>query len=627
MKRIQSNLLCVAVVAILLPFTPLAFGQTGADPAASSDHQALPEKPKVVAHFHLSGVLSESPVVDPLGLTGTQMMSLRRLVKRLHTASQDPEVKAVVLTFDRMSFGMAQLEELRAAINGLKQADKSVYIHVEGMNTRSYALLCAGSRLSMAPQSSLWLMGIRGESPYLRGLLDKIGVQADFMAMGDYKSAAEMLTRTGPSEPARENIDWYLDSIYGSLVAMIAQSRAMTRTQVRNLIDQGPYLAEQALELGLIDAVETRQAFLDQVRDDMAGQVRVDNRYGQEQQTKINLANPFAFFSILSEMFRPQSRAPQRDAVALIYVEGAIMPGYAQPSPFGLVGGAFSGDIRKALETAAEDETVKAVVMRVNSPGGSAEASEVILNAVRQVQVHKPVIVSMGDVAGSGGYYIACSGDAIFANENTITASIGVVGGKLITQDMWHKLGINWVSYERGANADLFTSARPFDDKQRQTFKAYMRTVYEVFKGHVEEGRGKRLRKPIEQMAGGRVYTGRQALDLGLIDQIGGLDQALAHAAVKADLDDYDVRVIPRPQDFLTQLMDQLSGDGQRPSDIALSDVGRLLAGDSAWKTLLATLQRTDPQRARALYQALQRIDLISQEGVILMMPDEVVLY
>ena len=263
--------------------------------------------------------------------------------------------------------------------------------------------------------------------------------------------------------------------------------------------------------------------------------------------------------------------------------------------------------------------------MRVNSPGGSAEASEVILNAVRQVQTRKPVIVSMGDVAGSGGYYIACSADAIFANENTVTASIGVVGGKLVTQDMWDKLGINWVSYERGANADLLTSARPFDEGQRQTLKAYMQSIYDVFKGHVTKGRGERLRKPIDQMAGGRVYTGKQALDLGLVDQIGGLDQALAHAALKADLDDYDVRVIPRPQDFITQLMDQLSGEGQRPSDISFAHAGRILAGDPTWKTLLMTLEKTDPLRARALYQALQRIDLIGREGVILMMPHAVV--
>jgi len=623
--------LCTAIAGALLAFCPasIAFGQAGTEsPAPSPDSQAsTPAKPGVVPHFHLSGLLSEAPLVDPFGLTGAQMQSLRGLVQRLHKAGTDKEVEAVILTFDRMSFGMGQLEEIRAAINGLKHAGKPVYIHAEGMSTGSYALLCAGSRLSMAPQSTLWLMGLYGESPYIKGLLDKIGVQADFMHMGDYKSAAEMMTRTGPSSAAQENINWYLDSIYGSLVDMIAQSRNKTRAQIRDLIDQGPFLAGQALARGLIDAVETRQQFLTQVKDAMPGQIRIDNRYGQDKQPKINLANPFAFFSILSEMFKPPRKSAQKDAVALIYVEGAIVPGHSQPSPFSMVGGAFSGDVRKALERAAQDDTIKAVVMRVNSPGGSAEASEVILNATRQVQTHKPLIVSMGDVAGSGGYYISCAADAIFANENTITASIGVVGGKLVTQDMWHKLGINWVGYKRGANADILTGAQGFTDAQKQSFEQYMQTIYDVFKGHVEKGRGYRLRKPIDQLAGGRVYTGKQALGLGLVDYIGGLQQALDNAAAKASLEDYDVRVIPRPQDFVTQLMEQLSGEGQRPSDVTLSKLGHVLASDATWKTLFAALQKTDPQRARALYQALQRVDLIGQEGVILMMPHEVVLH
>jgi protease-4 len=631
MRSVQRGLLCTVIAGTLLvsSLASLASGQTGTkSPAESPGSQvSTPATPGIVPHFHLSGVLSESPVVDPFGLTGAQMMSLRGLVQRLQEAGADSEVEAVVLTFDRMSFGMGQLEEIRAALEGLKQADKPVYIHVEGMSTSSYALLCAGSRLSMAPQSTLWLMGLYGESPYIKGLLDKIGVQADFLSMGDYKSAAEMMTRTGPSQQAQENIDWYLDSIYGSLVDMIAQSRKKTGTQVRDLIDQGPFLAEQALAQGLIDAVETRQEFLVQVKDAMGAQVQIDNRYGQEKQPKINLASPFAFFSILSEMFNPPQKSPQKDSVALIYVEGAIVPGHSQPSPFGMAGGAFSGDIRKALEIAAQDDTVKAVVMRVNSPGGSAEASEVILNAARHVQAHKPLVVSMGDVAGSGGYYVSCAADAIFANENTITASIGVVGGKLVTQDMWHKLGINWVGYKRGANADILTGAQAFDDAQKQTFEQYMRSIYDVFKGHVEKGRGYRLRKPIDQIAGGRVYTGKQALDLGLVDYIGGLEQALDNAAAKASLEDYEVRVIPRPQDFLAQLMEQLSGDGHRPSDVSLSDMGRLLASDPTWKTLFAALQKTDPQRARALCQAMQRIDLIQREGVILMMPHDIILH
>ena len=593
-------------------------------PAWASDGAVVPA-PVVAAHFHLSGALSESPMPDAFGLLAAEMTSLRTLVARIDEASADKNVKAVVLTYGGMSFGFGQLEEIRAAIGRLKAAGKTVYVHAEAMSTSVYSLLCAGDYLSVAPQSSLWLTGMYGESLYVKGLLDKINVQTDFMHMGDYKSAAEMLTRTGPSAPAEENVNWLLDGLYGSVVDMIAASRGKTPAQVRDLIDHGPYLAEEALEKGLIDAVQTREAFLAHIKADMAEPAKIDNRYGREKRAQVNLTSPLAFFTILSELFKPSPTAG-KDCVALIYVEGAIMPGYGQSGLFGSSAAAFSGDIRKALETAAQDDSVKAVVMRVDSPGGSAEASEVILNATRQVRADKPFIVSMGDVAGSGGYYISCGADTIFADEATITASIGVVGGKLVTQSMWDALGINWVGYKRGANSDMLSSAAPFNESQRKVLERYMQKVYDVFKGHVAEGRANKLRKPLDEMSGGRVYTGKQALELGLVDRIGGLKQAIEYAADKASLTDYDIRVIPRPTDFVTMLMEELSGEGQRPTDIALPDATSLLAGHPGLMTAFDLLRKTEPQRARALYQALQRIELIRREGVIMMMPFDTIL-
>jgi protease-4 len=595
---------------------------------AGAEETASPTPaPPVVAHFHLSGELTESPMADPFGLLAGEVTSLKDLVRRMNQASKDDHVKAVVLTFDRMSFGFGQLEEIRQAIGQLRKAGKKVYAHAEAMGTFEYGLLCASDRLSVAPESSLWLTGFYGESFYVKGLLDKIGVQADILQMGDYKSAGEMLTRTGPSAPAEENINWLLDSLYGSLVDMIAASRGKTPEQIRDLIDHGPYLADQALEKGLIDAVETREALVARVKQDLGEQATIDNRYGQEEKATINLANPLALFSILSELFKTPTKS-QKEAVAVIYVDGAIVPGYRQSSLFGVSSAAFSGNISRALATAVEDDSVKAVVMRVDSPGGSAEASEVILNATRQVQASKkPFIVSMGNVAGSGGYYVSCGADTIFADDATITASIGVVGGKLVTTDMWGKLGVNWVGYKRGANADVLSSVKPFDDPQRQLINSYMQQVYDVFKGHVTKGRGDRLHKPIDDVAGGRVYTGKQALDLGLVDQIGGLDQAIQYAAAKVSLTDYDVRVIPEPEDFLTELLEDLSGEGQRPTDLSLSPTTSVLAADPTIASMLALLQKAEPQRARALLQALQRIDLIRREGVIMMLPFDVVFH
>ena len=619
MRRSKAELFWIVLGLVFLAPVPACLGAGNAMEADG------PSTPSVVAHFHLRGRLTETPMVDAFGLMGGQVTSLAELTDRFERASADDNVKAVILTYDGMSLGFGQLEELREAIDRVKAAGKKVYVHGELMTTFPYALLCAGTHLSVAPESSLWLTGIYGEDLYVKGLLDKIGVEADMMHVGAYKSAGELFTQTGPSDEAAANIHWIFDSFYDSLVGMIATSRDKTPEAVRTLIDKGLYMADEARNDGLIDAIETREAFVRRVREEIEGSARVDNRYGRKKEPQINLANPLAFFSILGEMFKSPQRS-QKDCVAVIYVEGLILPGHGESGPFGSISAAFSGDIRKALEKAARDDSVKTVVMRVNSPGGSAAASEVILNATRQVQAKKPFIVSMGNVAASGGYYISCAADTIFADRATITASIGVVGGKLITKGMWEKLGINWVPYKRGAHGDLFNSRRPYADEERALLEGYMRDVYEVFKGHVGKGRGSKLAKPLEEMAAGRVYTGKQALDLGLVDRIGGLREAIEYAAAKASLDDYDVRTIPEPQDFITQLMQQYSGEGDRPTDISLTDAATALASHPTLAPLFAILRKTEPRRAEALYRALVRIELIRSENVVLMMPFDIVL-
>ncbi len=618
MKLVQAKWLAAWVVGVLIVAGPVCG-------AADPNKAPAPPAPAVVVHLHLTGELTETPMADLLGLTGEQSASLKGLVGRMKQIADDGRVKGVVLTFDALSFGTGQLQELRVAVERVKTAGKKVYVHTGDMDTLAYALLCSGNNLSMAPQSTLVLTGLYGESVYVKTLLDKIGVQADILHVGDYKSAGETLTRTDPSGPAAANINWLLDGLYGALVDMIAQSRNKTPDQVRDLIDHGPYLADDARAKDLVDAVETRDAFLDRVRKELGGNVRFENRYGQEKKPPINVNSPLALFTLIGELMNPPQK-PHKDAVALIYIEGTIASGYSQANPLFATAAAFGGDIAKALETAANDGSVKAVVLRVNSPGGSAEASDVILNATKLVKGRKPFIVSMGDTAASGGYYVSCGADTIFADDTTITASIGVVGGKLVTTGLWDKLGINWVGDKRGANSDLYTSLRPFDAGQRQVVDQYMTKVYDVFKGHVTQGRTGKLRKSIDEIAGGRVYTGRQALDLGLVDQIGGLQPAIEYAASKASLTDYEVRIIPEPKDFLTLLLEDYSGQGERPADISLSAAPNLLPGYPDLATALNVLRKTEPQRARTLYQALQRIELIRRESVILMTPYDMIL-
>lgn len=579
-----------------------------------------------IAHLHLSGELTETPQEDPFGLVSAQVTSFKDLLRRLTEARKDDSVKAVVLTMDGLAMGAGQLEELHDSIAKFKAIDKRVFVHVDGLSMPSLAMLSVASDLGVVPTADAWLTGLYAESPYFKGMLDKIGVEADILQMEEYKSAGEMLTRTGPSEPAEENLNWLLDGLYDSLVGMIADGRGLSETQVRKIIDEGPYTAEETLEMGLVDAVQYRDEFLGEIRKIYGKSVAIDNRYGEEDKLSVDLSSPFAVFEMLAEMFT-KAKEPDGAGIGIVYVEGMIVPGHAQPSPFGGSSGAYSGDISKALYTAADDPSIKAVVLRVDSPGGSALASEVIWRATQIVRGKKPIVVSMGNVAGSGGYYVACGADHIFADEMTITASIGVVGGKLVTTGGWDKLGVNWVPYKRGDNADLLSTAQRFTPQQREDIREWMDEIYGVFKDHVVQGRKDKLAKPIDELAGGRVYTGKQAVEVGLVDKIGGLAEAVEHAARMASISDYELRVIPKPRNFLDMLMQELTGQGERPSDITVHVGLRLLDSKSPlFQTLLPALQRFDPLRVQALIRAVQKIELIHREGVVVVMPQELII-
>jgi protease-4 len=238
------------------------------------------------------------------------------------------------------------------------------------------------------------------------------------------------------------------------------------------------------------------------------------------------------------------------------------------------------------------------------------------------VKAEKPFVVSMGDVAGSGGYYVACASDVIFADEATITGSIGVVAGKLATTQMWEKAGITFKSYQRGKNAGLLSSADVFSTEERARMQSWMDDIYGVFKGHVTKIRGDRLKKPIDELAGGRVYTGRQALELGLVDKIGTLQDAIAHVAQEAKLKEYDVRVVPRPKNFIELLLEESSGNDEDTGRVTLPAGFPIAAGQTSLVDLaLPYLRHLDPERVSTVVTALKQLELVQQEGVMLTMP------
>ncbi len=588
---------------------------------------AAPPKPDadaMIAVFALDGPVVEAPLgSDLFGSIGSE--SLHDLLQRMEQAKDDRHVRAIALLVGDASLGLAQVEEIRRVLDAIKAVGKEVHAHAESLSLRTYALASGASRLSVVPTGDLWVVGLHGESPYLRGLLDKIGVKPDFLTCGPYKSAAEIFMRSGPSPEAEAMQNWLMDSVFATNVALIAAGRRVPAEKVRAWIDGGPYTAAKALEAGMIDAVEFRQDFVAALKKKYGEEVKLATRYGKRKGPEVDLSSPLGVFKLWADILQgPPRKKLAKDAVAIVYVAGPILPGKGSPSLFGTDRIAYSTPIRKALDQAAEDPSVKAVVLRVDSPGGSATASEIILDATKRVKAKKPFAVSMGGVAGSGGYYVACGADTIFADASTMTASIGVVGGKFATTEMWNRLGVAWKAYRRGAGAGILATDDVFTPDERAKFQAWMGEIYEVFKGHVVAARGNRLKKNLDELAGGRVYTGQQALELGLVDKIGGLRDAIRHVAGQAKLKDYEVRVLPSPKNFIEALVEELGGKEIAEPDLSLPGlVARRYWG--LWDAVLPHLQTLEPQRLAALKTALMRLSLLQEQRAVLMMPETVV--
>jgi len=615
---------CLAVTLTLGSIVAKANdGATKTEPSPASKKQSK----VVIPVIRISGTISEKPVPEdmPFSFSGTQAQSLRSILTRLKKVESDDHVPAMVLQLVAASLGRAQAEEIVRALNGVKAAGKTVHVHTDLFTTGQLALIGSASEISMVPTGYMFITGLYGEQVFLRGMLDKIGVTPDYFTCGDYKSAGEMFMRTSPSEEAAEMSKWLYDGLYGSTVAAIATGRNVSLEKAQAWIDEGVFTAERAIEEGIIDVVEHTQEFEERLRKSYGKDLKFDRRYGMKSSSKMDLSSPFGIFNFYAELLAPsRHRKSTKPGVAIVYLEGAIMPGDGGGNPLFADAAAFGEKIRKALDEAAEDDAIKAVVFRVNSPGGSAVASEVILNATKRVAAKKPLIVSMGNVAASGGYYVACGTDTIFAEESTITGSIGVVVGKFATTGMWNKLGISFTPIERGKNAAMMSSATVFSESERAAIRSYMDEVYEVFKGHVTKARSG-LTKPIDEIAGGRVYTGRQALELGLVDRIGGLNDAIALAADKAGLEKgYDVRVIPRTKGFMELLMSDLAGSKDDSKHLSLASnatVGVSASMHPLLEIAMPVLQSIDTTRALAVKQALLQLMILQSETVSLTSP------
>ena len=620
--RTKLAFLFVIAIAAVAPAT--THGQTIEDILRNF----LPDQPQrqrvqrdEIAHIRIAGNIVETPPAMPMVFFGTEApLSIKELIERLRQAGQDQAVKAVLLDLGSANLGLAQIQELHAEISKIKAVNKQVFVHAVSINTSTYALATAASHISIVPGGGVNLIGLHVRSPYLKGLLDRIGLEADFVGAGAYKTAPETFTRTGPSDNSKEMTGWILDSLYESIVEMIVTGRGADKVgdtvAVRALIDGGPYSAEDALKAKLIDSVSHHDQF-GAILSNHFPTARIIKDYGKQNPLGDIPDTPFGMFQHVMKMMQGQgdpmaSRVPM---IAVIYIDGQIIDGRAQPSLFGGQTAAYSDTIRKALTLAAVNPAFKAVVLRINSPGGSATASEVIHNATKLVKSNgKPLVVSMGNFAASGGYYVAVDADIIFVSPATLTGSIGVFGGKFVTTGGWGKLGINWSSEQRGKMAGILSSAQPFTEAERAKVTASIDQVYTMFKSRVLAGRGDRLVPPIDELAGGRVFTGTQAIKLGLADRIGGLADAIMFASKRVGLERFEVKVLPRPP----TIFDMLSGRAGDGPGISIST-------SPAVKALLDGAARLDPEGAAAVVRILGVVDIVNEEGVAVIAPELIV--
>lgn len=580
----RPRLLSSFVVALLAASAPVAMAE---QPAASkAKEKPAQAKAVTIAHIKLSGSMEEKPpLVDPL--LGALGETFKTKIDRLHKARADKDVAAVLLEVNGVSVGWGKVNEMCRAIQSLRAAGKKVFAFVESGTVKDYLIGLACDEVTVPEASWLMLTGLRVEATFYKDLLHKIGVKADMLQMGDFKGAAEPYTRNSLSEENRQQLTAVLDDFFDhELVGRIVAGRAgkkLTAERVRALIDQGPYSAKGALAAGLIDRVGYFDGSTDRIKEVLkAERVKLVKDYEKKKDEELDI---FGLYRKL--LFGPGKSAGSRaNKVAVIYASGAIMTG---KSGGGLLAGETVGSetMVKAIQQAEEDKTVKAIVLRVDSPGGSALASDLIWSELKRCK--KPVIASMSDVAASGGYYISMAARRIYAEPGTITGSIGVVGGKMATRGLYDKVGIRSEVIARGQNSGLLTSANPFTDSEREAFRRLMQDVYDQFVTKALQGRqtaGKKMtRDELLRLAGGRIWTGRQAKANGLIDELGTLEDAIVAAAKLGGIDpgtEPELLLLPKAKNPLAALLGgtfDLGGpDGERLS-AALPELAARLRG------------------------------------------------
>ena len=467
------------------------------------------------------------------GDDGKDTPGLFDVIRLLHTAKNDKNIEGIYIQANPSPNGFAASSEIRKALLDFKTSGKFIIAHGDVITQKTYSIANVADKIYVSPQGALEWVGYSVDYAFLKGTLDKLDIQPQIFYAGKFKSATEPLRAEKMTEENKLQTTVWVNDLYDDLLVTTAGVRKIDTATLRRLANDGVIqTAKDAVDNKLLDGVK----YDDEVKDEIKSKLKID-KYQR-----------ISFITINAYMEADKYIKSGGEKIALIYAEGDIVDGKGDQENIG------SDHYRTLIRKARLDKTIKAIVFRINSGGGSSIASENIWRELSLAQKEKPVIVSFGDVAASGGYYIACAADSIFAQRNTITGSIGVFGIIPNMEGFFkNKLGVTFDGVKTGPYADMMTITRPMNEKEKQLIQKEIEIIYSLFKQRVADGR-KKDTAYVDSIAQGRVWTGLRAIDIGLIDRFGGIEDAVKSAASMAKLTDYQVKEFPEPRGLFEQI-------------------------------------------------------------------------
>jgi len=512
--------------------------------------------PEVAANTYLVlDVNGELPEQNPRDISGQLLggggpMTFVRLLRDIEKAGTDSRIAGVLLKPAGIRAGWAKLEELRAALEKFRQQDKKVIAVLGQAGAREYYLATVADEMILSPAGFLDLKGMRAEVSFFKDMLGKVGIQADLEHIGAYKNFSDQFTENQMSDAFREATTSMLDAVYGNLVETVAAARERPAEEIRNQFEQeGPFEADKALEIGLVDEL----LYEDEVWK------RIETENPEQKPEKMEM--------------RAYGRVPRSDVgldggerIALVYAVGSITNGKDSFDPVFSGKTMGSDSLTEILEDVSNDESTKGVVVRIDSPGGDAFASDDIWRAMMLLREKKPVVISMSDLAASGGYYMAATGDPIVAQPGTLTGSIGIIYGKLNLKGLYDKIGVQKEIIRRGPYSAMDSDYGAYTPAERERVQFLMNDFYQDFVAKVADARGM-TPEAVDQIAQGRVWTGEQAKANGLVDELGGLDTALGILKEKAGIDpdaQVDLVEYPRRKSLIELVVERLEEESAR---------------------------------------------------------------